>query len=126
MSGKEKKIDGKAFVADLDACYTSKDIFDLLSKTMDKETLTDRTKKASDNDLIIALHAQKAGVNTQLGCRTSHEDCVLMAAERYHTVTGKGIKFFKAEMNKYITAREKEDNAKVLMASVISARQAIR
>lgn len=126
MSEKEKKVDGKAFVADLEACRTSKDVFDLLAKTMDKETLADRTKKASDNDLIIALHAQRAGVNTQLGCRTSHEDCVVMAADKYHTVTGRGVKFFKAELNKYMTAREKEANAAVLAMSVIRAKQAAR
>lgn len=47
-----------------------------------------------------------------------------MAADKYQQINkNKGVKFFKAEMNKFITAKEKEHNAKELAAPLLAARK---
>ncbi|MBO5038549.1 MAG: hypothetical protein J6C85_03725 [Alphaproteobacteria bacterium] len=106
----KKGVNGKAFVSALDECQTAEEVFNLLGKTMDKATLKDRVGHVSDNDLINVLHAQKARCNIDLGCRTSHEDCANLAAHRYQQITKKGVKAFKAELNKHITKENTKDN----------------
>ena len=107
----KKGVNGKAYVVALDECQTAEDVFVLLHKTMDREVLKDRTSHVNDNDLITTLHAQRARCNINLGYRTSHEDCVNMAAQRYQQITGKGGKFFKAELNKYMTKEKTVDKS---------------
>lgn len=119
----KKELNGKDFVAKLEGCKTPKAIFCLLSETMDKEVLKNRLQNVRDNDLVVALNAQVARFNASQGLRTSHQDCVNMAADKYQQISKKGVKFFKAEMNKYITGQEKEANAKQLANAVIMAGQ---
>ncbi len=119
----KKELNGKDFVAKLEGCKTPKAIFGLLSETMDKEVLKNRLQNVRDNDLVVALNAQVARFNASQGLRTSHQDCVNMAADKYQQISKKGVKFFKAEMNKYITGQEKEANAKQLANAVIMAGQ---
>lgn len=119
----KKELNGKDFVAKLEGCKTPKAIFGLLSETMDKEVLKNRLQNVRDNDLVVALNAQVARFNASQGLRTSHQDCVNMAADKYQQISKKGVKFFKAEMNKYITGQEKEENAKQLANAVIMAGQ---
>ena len=91
---------------------------------MDKDTLKNRLQNVRDNDLVVALNAQVAKFNAGQGLRTSHQDCVNMAADKYQQINkNKGVKFFKAEMNKFITAKEKEHNAKELAAPLLAARK---
>jgi len=120
---KTKGINGKAFVAALEECLNAKAIFELLQTTMDKDTLKDRLLHVNDNELINALHAQKAKCNIKLGYRTFHQDCLDMAADRYHTVTKKSPKFFKAELNKFMTGKEKGESARAPINPMIAARQ---
>ena len=119
----KKELNGKDFVAKLEGCKTPKAIFGLLSETMDKEVLKNRLQNVRDNDLVVALNAQVARSNASQGLRTSHQDCVNMAADKYQQISKKGVKFFKAEMNKYITGQEKEENAKQLANAVIMTGQ---
>lgn len=119
----KKELNGKDFVAKLEGCNTPKAIFGLLSETMDKEVLKNRLQNVRDNDLVVALNAQVARFNASQGLRTSHQDCVNMAADKYQQISKKGVKFFKAEMNKYITGQEKEANAKQLANAVLMAGQ---
>ncbi len=119
----KKELNGKDFVAKLEGCKTPKAIFGLLSETMDKEVLKNRLQNVRDNDLVVALNAQVARFNASQGLRTSHQDCVNMAADKYQQISKKGVKFFKAEMNKYITGQEKEENAKQLANAVIMTGQ---
>lgn len=105
----KKGVNGKAFVSALDECKTAEDVFILLNKAMDKETLKDRVSHVNDNELINALHAQKARCNIELGYRTSHEDCANLAVQRYQKITNKGVKAFKAELNKYMTKEQTKD-----------------
>lgn len=118
----KKGVNGKAFVSALDECQTAEDVFVLLNKAMDRETLKDRAGHVNDNDLINALHAQKARCNIELGYRTSHEDCVTMAAQRYQQMTGKGVKFFKAELNKHITKENTKENGLTLQMMAMRKR----
>ena len=120
----KKELNGKEFVATLEGCRSSKDIFELLDKTMDKDTLKNRLQNVRDNDLVVALNAQVAKFNAGQGLRTSHQDCDNMAADKYQQINkNKGVKYFKAEMNKFITAKEKEHNAKELAAPLLAARK---
>lgn len=119
----KEKINGKEFVAALDGCLVTKDIFDLLDKTMDKSTLKNRLLNVRDNDLVVALNAQVARFNAGQGLRTSHQDCVNMAADKYQQINkNKGVKYFKAELNKYITGKEQEKTAKELINPIVAAR----
>lgn len=135
MSKEAKKtLNGKEFVASLEECRSSKDIFALLDKTMEVDVLKERLANIRDNDLVIALNAQVAKFNAGQGLRTSHQDCVNMAADRFQQVTKKGVKFFKAEANKYITgcemAKETPNKQKtspaLLNAQMAEAMQAVR
>lgn len=110
----KKELNGKKFVSDLDECRSSQEIFELLDKTMDKETLKNRLHNVKDNDLVVALNAQVAKFNAGQGLRTSHQDCVNMAADRYQQINNKGVKFFKTEMNKLITADEKKKTSQTI------------
>ena len=116
----KKELNGKEFVASLEGCRSSQDIFELLDKTMDKDTLKNRLQNVRDN----ALNAQASNFNAWQGLLTSHQDCVNMAADKYQQINkNKGVKFFKAEMNKFITAKEKEHYAKELSAPLLAARK---
>lgn len=117
----KKELNGKEFVVKLEGCQTPRAIFGLLSETMDKEILKNRLQNVRDNDLVVALNAQVARFNASQGLRTSHQDCVNMAADKYQQISKKGVKFFKAEMNKYITGQEKEENAQHMANSVMMA-----
>lgn len=123
MSEKERKgIDGKAFIEKLDACITEKDekgIFNLLHETMSDDILKDRVKHMSDNDLVIALKSQAARFNTLGGCRTSHEDCVIMAAGAFQTVhegnKNEKVKCFKISLAKDSVERQAQQDAAALV-----------
>lgn len=114
-----KGIDGKAFVKALDACKDKSEVFELLSKNMDNETLRDRIKYVKDNDLINNLEDKKARVNIEHGFRVSHADLAVLAAKRYTALTGQNVKFFKAECNKYITKKEAEKQKQAEQTKVI-------
>lgn len=118
----KKRIDGKAFLAELDECRNQKEIFELLTKTMDRATLKDRVSHVNDNDLINALHAQKTRCNIKLGYRTSHEDCANLAAHRYQQITKKGVKFFKTELNKYMVREQTQENPFPIQAMTMISR----
>lgn len=102
MGDKKKGIDGKALLANIDRCLTSKEIFDLLHRTMDADTLQERLSNLSDNDLVIALNNQRTRVNIQYNPQyyTTHQDAVTLAAARYQEITQRGAKAFKIEANK--------------------------
>ena len=90
----KKELNGKEFIAKLEGCQTPKAIFGLLSETMDKEVLKNRLQNVRDNDLVVALNAQVARFNASQGLRTSHQDCVNIAADKYQQISKKGVKFF--------------------------------
>ncbi len=118
----KKNVNGKEYVVSLESCQSPKEIFELLDKTMDKETLKNRLQNVRDNDLVVTLNAQVAKFNAGQGLRTSHQDCVNMAADQYQQLTKKGVKFFKTEMNKFMTEKEKKHDAKALAAPIIAMR----
>lgn len=111
MSTDGKRIDGSAFVKALNECKTSKDIFELLDKTMPRDVLKKRMAnidKLNDKtvDLIIAFRAANAKANAgRKGVKTSHQDCVNMAIYHYNNIIDLGYKGFKAELNKYQTQK---------------------
>lgn len=115
-----KNINGKGFIAALDMCSSDKEIFELLNKYMDNGTLRERLKNVRDNDLVNTFYAQAARVNADHGLRTSHQDCVTMAADKYRQITKRGVKFFKAEVNKYLTRLEKKEEKKQLEPVVLA------
>lgn len=126
-----KEIKGKEFVAALDECHTTKDVFELLDKTMDKDTLKNRLQNVRDHDLVVTLNAQVARFNVGQGLRTSHQDCVNMAADKYLQINkNRHIPYFKAQLNQYITnkergiekAKEQDKEAKELINPIIVAR----
>lgn len=118
----KKGVNGKAFVAALDECQSAEEIFVLLNKTMDKDTLKDRTGHVNDNSLINVLHAQKARCNIELGYRTSHEDCANLAAHRYQQLTKKDVKSFKAELNRYMTRTQTKEQGQTLPMMALYAK----
>ena len=92
---------------------------------MDNDTLRDRVGHVNDNEKINNLHDKIARVNIGAGLRASHGDLAILAAKRYSDITGKNVKFFKAECNKYITLKEAEKNktsGKVMQATNDMAR----
>lgn len=94
----KERVNGKAFIDALDKCQTTNEVFDLLSDSMDRETLKDRVGHINDSVLINNLMAQKARVNIQSGFRASHGDLAIMAAHKYCTLTEKSdakLKDFK-------------------------------
>ena len=110
---KDIKERDKAFVATLDKCQTTKEVFDLLSKSMDKDTLKDRVSHVNDMVVINNLKDKQARLNIQSGLRVSHGDLAIMAARKYCDITGdntNGIKRFKLETNKYLTRKDMENN----------------
>lgn len=94
----EERVNGKLFIENLDKCKSKEDVFDLLNRTMDRATLKDRVSHTNNNDLINQLNSVKARVNIEQGCRTSHMDCVTMAADKYRKLTGKGINDFRMDI----------------------------
>ena len=119
----DKKLDGKTFVEDLDKCQTPKDIFALLDRTMPrdilKERMTNIDKLNEKNvDLILAFHAANAKANAgRKGVKTSHQDCVNMAVHQYNTLTRRGYKGFKVELNKYQTQKTKNQSIEIAIDS---------
>ncbi len=104
----KEKINGEEFVVALDKCRSTKDIFELLDKTMDRDTIKDRLKNVRDYDLVVNLNAQVARFNVKANKRTSHQDCVNMAADKYLQLNkNRHIPYFKAQLNQYITYKEK-------------------
>lgn len=101
-----KKIDGKSFIKALDECKGKDEVFGLLNKTMGPERMRDRAKNVSDLSSVVNLNAKVATLNTMRGHDTSNQDCMIMAAAKYLSLTGKDIKTFKAEINKYATRME--------------------
>lgn len=86
--GLEKRVDGKEFVTKLDDCRTLDEVIALLRDTMSEETIRDRLDRMSDNDLVIALKAQAARVNVGFRYKTTHEELLIMAADKYQKMTG--------------------------------------
>ncbi len=123
MSATDKKLDGQAFVKELDNCKSSKEIFALLDKTMPRDVLKDRLSnidKLNDKtvNLIIAFHAANAKANAgRKGVKSSHQDCVNMAVNHYNTLTNLGYKGFKAELNKYQTQKAKNQSLEIAIDS---------
>lgn len=125
MTKDSKKLDGRTFVQTLAGCDTSEKVFDLLQSTMDKDTLRDRISHISEHPSVIHLNARVAEINAQKGLRTSREDCVVMAAHRYHQLNPdkkEPIKSFKLELNKDMTRREKENNSRIISQQLINRR----
>lgn len=110
---KDLKDKAKAFVTALDKCQSTKEVFDLLSTSMDKDTLRDRVGHVNDMVEINNLNDKKARLNIQAGYRVSHGDLAIMAARKYCDIVGdskNGIRRFKLETNKYLTRKENEKN----------------
>lgn len=123
MGTEDKKLDGKAFVAELNKCQTPKDIFALLDRTMKRDVLKVRMSNIDNTfkknvDLILAFHAAiaKANVNRK-GVKTSHQDCVDMAVDHYNTLTHRGYKGFKIELNKYQAQKTKNQSIEIAIDS---------
>lgn len=120
---------GKAFIAELDKCKTPEEIYALLTKNMDSQTLADRVsllqKNYHDNDLIVALENRKARCNAELGFRTSHEAKVIMAAGQYQKLkgtTGHSVKDFKKGLVEYVVKNKTpEKSASVELAQQMLA-----
>ncbi len=119
MSTTNGKLDGGAFVKELENCKTSKEIFALLDRTMPRDVLKERMAnidKLNDKtvNLILAFHAANAKANAgRKGVKTSHQDCVNMAVDQYNKLTGLGYKGFKAELNKYQTQKARNQSLEI-------------
>ena len=115
-------IDGKAFVRALDTCKDKKEIFELLSKSMNNEELRKRLSHVSDQDEVNKFKDTVARLKIKPGHHTPREDLVVMAAKRYTDLTGKNVKFFKAECNKHITMKEaqKQKTAEMINNAVLT------
>ncbi len=102
--GLEKRVDGKEFVTKLDDCHTLGEVIALLRDTMSEETIRDRLDRMSDHDLVIALRAQTARVNIDHHYKTTHEDMLILAADKYQKMTegekGEKTKNFKTSLRK--------------------------
>lgn len=128
MNTEVKKLDGKAFIADLNKCETIKELFTLLDKTMDRATLKDRMSNIDklnekNVDLILAFHAANAKAKGGLkGVKISHQDCVNMAACRYKELSGRGYKSFKIELNKYQTGKANSQSIEMAIDSKLFAK----
>ena len=77
--------------------------------------MRDRAKNVSDLPSVVNLNAKVATLNTMRGRDTSNQDCMVMAAAKYCELTGKDVKNFKAEVNKYATRKEMEQSNKPLV-----------
>lgn len=125
MGTEEKKLDGKAFVAELDKCETPKDIFALLDRTMKRDVLKVRMSNidklnAKNVDLILAFYGANAKLQAKTGAKgvkISHQDCVNMAVHHYNTMTHRGYKGFKIELNKYQTQKTKNQSIEIAIDS---------
>lgn len=125
MGTEDKKLDGKAFVVELDKCETPKDIFALLDRTMKRDILKVRMSNidklnAKNVDLILAFHAANAKVNAKAGAKgvkISHQDCVNMAVHHYNSITHRGYKGFKIELNKYQTQKSNNQSIEIAIDS---------
>ena len=104
-----KKIDGKSFIKALDDCKGKDEVLGLLYKTMGAEKMKDRAKNVSNIDSVVKLDARVAMLNTMRGNDTSNQNCMAMAAVKYINLTGKDVKSFKAEVNKFATRKEMEN-----------------
>lgn len=123
MSTESQKLDGKAFVVALEKCETPKDIFTLLDKTMSRDILKDRMSNIDklnekNVDLILSFHAANAKVRaSRKGVKISHQDCVNMAVNQYNSMTRRGYKCFKVELNKYQTQKAKNQSIEIAIDS---------
>lgn len=123
MSAEFEKLDGKAFVEELSKCPTSKEIFALLDRKMSRDILKDRMSNIDklnekNVDLILTFHAANAKVRaSRKGVKISHQDCVNMAVNRYNTLTGRGYKGFKIELNKYQMQKAKNQSLEIAIDS---------
>lgn len=123
MNKEVKKLDGRAFIDDLGKCEATLDLFMLLDRTMDRNTLRDRMSNIDklnekNVDLILAFHGANAKAKGKLkGVKISHQDCVNMAVCRYKELTGRGYKGFKIELNKYQTQRSKNQSIEIAVDS---------
>ncbi|MCM1323426.1 MAG: hypothetical protein NC218_04630 [Acetobacter sp.] len=128
MNTEVKKLDGKAFIEELNKCGTTKELFTLLDKTMDRATLKDRMSNIDklnekNVDLILAFHAANAKAKGGMkGVKISHQDCVNMAVSRYKELTGRGYKGFKIELNKYQTGKAKSQSIEMAVDSKLFAK----
>ena len=121
MGTEEKKLDGKAFVVELDKCKTPKDIFTLLDRTMKREVLKVRMSNIDklnekNVDLILAFHGANAKLQAKTGVKgikISHQDCVNMAVHHYNSLTHRGYKGFKIELNKYQAQKTKNQSIEI-------------
>ena len=126
-------INGKAFVAELDKCKTSEEIYKLLTGMMDSKKLADRVglleKNCHDQDLIVALESNRARMNAEFGFRTSHEALVIMAADKYIKITegktGHKVKDFKKGLAEYIVKNTTYEKTPVqqMAAQMLSMRR---
>ena len=105
-----KKIDGKSFIKALDDCKGKDEVFGLLYKTMGAEKMKDRVKNVSNLDSVVKFNARVAMLNTMRGNDTSNQNCMEMAAAKYINLTGKDMKSFKVEVNKFATRKEMENS----------------
>ena len=110
MKKAKKEIDGAAFAKELSDCKNAKEIFSLLGKTMKTDVLRNRMQNVSNMDAVVKMNAAIAKVNIQHNRRTSHQDCLEMAADKYHRITAQPISRFKMELNKYCTQKEMYEN----------------
>jgi hypothetical protein len=85
----KERVNGKAFITALDKCQTTKEVIDLLSNSMDRETLKDRISHVSNLFVVNKLKDKQARFNiaTNPSCKVSREDIAIMAAFKYCELT---------------------------------------
>ena len=67
-------------------------------------------------DLILAFHGANAKLQAKTGVKgikISHQDCVNMAVHHYNSLTHRGYKGFKIELNKYQAQKTKNQSIEI-------------
>ena len=120
-----QRIKGKEFVNSLEACKSTKEVFELLYKTFngDGEKMKERASHVHDSPHIVKLNAHSATFKATLERNTRHQDCMNMAAYKYIRILSgssnlnnmkdfikqkKMIVRFRADVNKFVTQKSLE------------------
>ncbi len=114
-------VSGKAFIASLDKCQTTKEVIDLLSSSMDRYSLQDRVSHLSNMFAVNHMKAAEARIKVAINpsCKFTREDMTIMAAHRYCELTDcsdKGFKEFKEKVHMKIR-EEIQIKKKILSAN---------
>ena len=101
----EEKKKGKAFVEALDNCKDTKDIVNLLCRTMPLNVIKDRLNYTTDNPLVLNFRKAAMIVNINQGYEPRHGDLVMLAVEKGSHFEG-SVANFKARLSHDISQRE--------------------